>query len=183
MANGRVIPRRVWRNRRNSFWGRRSFVTVRFPLSLIPEPKPDFEEPPGEQSFLGDWHDERDDGTVLITRISRISGSDPRTDMEGGPTPVCVRRHGESDWFEWYEGTRQLLRKTADGYEDISCEDLSVSYVEQYIALRDWIEKYLQEFGLDEDASLMGAATPIFEALAEASFWSKTCEVQVEVRR
>lgn len=67
--NARSIKKRVMKNRRLTFWGRRSLVTVRLPLALFPPPPPDYPTPsslyPGraqtaeeggwKETFRGHW--------------------------------------------------------------------------------------------------------------------------------
>lgn len=67
--NARSIERRLMSRRQHNIHGRRAYLTVRIPLSAIPEPLPPF-DPPGEPiEWAYDWFVEPMGDEFLITRF------------------------------------------------------------------------------------------------------------------
>lgn len=225
MANARTIKKRMMKNRLLSFWGQRSYVTVRLPISLFPPPPPDYPTPLSlypddpvqslkakgwEQGFVGHWHrevpvsqlTEREradwepgdlDNVVLIKErwgISKIScGDDPRKDYPDGGHGIEERhiifnkepytdKNGETyHSCAWWEGvfTCVALESLDEKVkrEDVQRFGIAPEIIDQYIARREWEDKYL--VGMEGETGI-----PVLDAFLDAASYAKTTYPRIE---
>ncbi|WP_217925018.1 hypothetical protein [Miltoncostaea oceani] len=139
--NARAIDRRLRAGTRRTFFGTRSFATIRIPLDAIPEPFPALEAvgTPSDLS-LGRGFIKSVEGGQVLTTIDSVSGQQPTAD----PGIQNVTKRAGSDWSEWHEVRRQFL--PADGGEAVL---LRVDAVEAkatsdaVLALEDWEDRWV----------------------------------------
>jgi hypothetical protein len=133
------------KKRRGSFWGRRSYLTARFPLSVYPEPFPIWEPPGKPGAFEGSWRKLNGD-TVIETTVSRISsGCDPR-ETPDGEDALFVEK---TSWgYEWWEGHRRYLevepgKPIDEASKELGEAECPIGIIEAYRKEDRWISKWI----------------------------------------
>ena len=133
--NGRTIKKRLMKGRLRTFWGKRAFVTVRLPATLVP-PEPPKSGPPGahekgsgwEELAGGTWVREttQPDGSVLheVWDIGHIYG-------------------GGEDWWEGITRTQTVPPGGSLNTEAWVTEDLPDEEIEKHVAYEEWRAKWL----------------------------------------
>lgn len=191
--NARAIKKRLMRGRVRSFWGRRAFITVRLPLSVIPvelPPEPHPRDDPEvadpelwESDMFGGWRRDLDasgrpvdildyDGDVTIESWSFASvscGEDPRERLEIADRHVC-ESHGI---FRWVEGKHVRGHRLAGGpYEITRRRRLSDDLVDAHIAWADAQRRYLE-------GVLGETGSDVLDAFHAAATWARTTYPEV----
>jgi len=187
--NARTIYKQLMKNRRVSFWGPRAFVTVSFPLRVIPEPVPVFDTPEKEgwtpAGFGGQWEsDKKDDKNYHIVNIWKFSGGVPEGEAR---QYVVIEHEEEATWTEkngevstymsgsWWEGTEGDI---VDGKrDDASFVYLPLEVIQAYAAREKWEDHWLHgQRAYDRKTYEYTDApfTGVLAALHDAAGWAKT---------
>lgn len=169
--NGRTLYKVLMKGRRNSFWGRRAFLTVRLPLSILPVPCPskDYAKGWGEEVADGHWRTESEDGGVCIHNISEVSSTSNPKDLFSEEELeqihyITSRNEYGYESFSWWEGEKSIL----DGSGQIvETEPLPIEAIDAHRAWVFWANSYLH----GENDVERG---PALEAFLQASHRAKT---------
>jgi hypothetical protein len=160
--NGKTAKKLLMRSR----VGRRAYLTVRLPASLVPHPEPlEFEGM--RPVYAGGW--EKPDGSEAVD-ISHVYGR-----AESAPQDALFI---EPEWSEefagervetvsWWEG-RRLRRITAeaeDGYDSSPLEPGLIARHRDFALWRESLTKY--------------GTHPVLDWFVAASEWAKDCDAQL----
>lgn len=140
--NARAIRQRLMRNRSSTFFGSRAFLTVRFPLSVLPS-KPDW-TPPGKSTGLaGYWTRTGADGveeTVVISEV-HTGKVNPRESKRITWPIYYPEQSWMGNWVFWEaQVIRQVLPKPEVSHMDPA---LAEPMVTAYRAHQRWHARYL----------------------------------------
>lgn len=165
--NARTIRKVLLRNCAHVIWGRRAFITVRLPLSVIPPiPSLDYAASWGDPSgFEGSWETPGPDETRLITRISSLT-SMRAPEGNNNVHFLETEEHGEHKCYIWWEGARYRMSQNYKLIPD-SEELLPESVVGAHRDYVRWCSKYLH--GTDGPTG-----NPVMDAFLAASNHAKT---------
>lgn len=109
--NARALRKHLMRDRRETLFGDRAFLTVRIPLGVLPEPPPPLPQKPEgegwkENSFGFGWNRTwEEEGRRYWEHhdfLKPFSGRDPREENPHLPDDLVER---DGDTFQWWEGT------------------------------------------------------------------------------
>lgn len=174
----KAVKKILMRHRSRVLWGSRAFITVRFPLSLIPEPLPpraNEEHNLGISMGLeGYWKRQEEENTVLTVIAQISSGRDP-SDRKS-ETPVYHLR--ETDYgYEWWEIEERVFKGGLD-VEPYRVNLIAVrpgpeAVMNAYRARKLWREKYLQ--GHEGETGI-----PVLDGFLGAANWAKTTYQHVD---
>lgn len=179
--NGRTLYKVLMKGRQSVFWGRRAFLTVRLPASVIPVPRPPIDYCKDWGEDLGNiWVKDLGDGVEEVRHLGEISsGGDPRVDRDEDAAEIhflTEEKEGVYTLFSWWEGTLTVVRPAESDTEEPTREtsDLSVEAITAHKALRDWNAMYMDgtvgaERGVVLDAFLAAsnAAKTHYTAMSE----------------
>lgn len=162
--NGKTTRKLFSRKRTRNFWGPRTYMTVRIPLTAIPEALPnEGDEGLGDYVFGGLY--ERFDGErVYLTRFGKVSGGYPQKEQK---RKVFFPSKIEDDWYtwyeaytnvypkkEWYEYKRQIFESSEPGAAKrptpIEVYDLPEPLVRRLVDREYWHERYTHRFDYPE---------------------------------
>lgn len=199
--NGKTAKKLLMRGRDSVFWGRRAFLTVRLPLSLVPEPVPPRVpvDRVGESTGMGGyWKRSDENGHTVLTAISHpSSGGDPQRFIDRGEikVPVYHVNHESYEYDETDDDGKVIGKETSHHYdwweiheyvfdnydtpEQKQIEDRagSADLVDMYRARKQWIEKYTQGRGGE------GTGIPVLDGFLVAAYWAKTTYESVDEAR
>jgi hypothetical protein len=160
--NARAIKKHLMGGRASTFFGRRAYISVRLPVSLLGTQPPQF-TPEGfkEGTFKGEWENEDESVAVIITKVH--SGRDP---AEGKYStherPLFIEDDGYGGWSFW---SGYFARRVDDKmvYEPVPDE-----WVAQHRTYSEWADS-LHCYGNH----------PLLDAFLSAGESAKTTDFQL----
>lgn len=172
--NGKTAKKLLMRGRTKSFWGRRAYLTVRLPLSLVPTPCPEPVTFAG-LSAEGDGTWMNEDTTEIVHAYKASIGTDPRklARMAHEPVYFATKEYDGDDGYEhwtFWTGTHyRTIGTLADGrgiHEKTPIDEATVARHKAYV---EWHDR-LHHTGLN----------PVLDAFVEAGDSAKATYFEVE---
>lgn len=178
--NGKTARKLLMRGRSRNFWGRRAYLTVRVPVSLVPTPMPEpvrfegFREGP----FAGSWKSLDDSEYITISRVA--TGRDPHDTTFGymrpwQPVYFANRDHvgavgADYESWSYWTGTRTKTVGTDVNEEPLQERSaLDERTVGLHKAHQEWLDR-LQLEGLH----------PVLDALVISGYAAKSVHYEVK---
>lgn len=177
--NTRTVYKLLLKCRKSNFWGKRSLIAVRLPISLADETPPESEI---KENFITI---KLPNGNYKTTSIQRVNGSKEKDDTTAPPRyleqpdPYCQDR---SEWWEgWYlVTTKDLSDETYNRDTDLLEKgDLEEKTIIDYAKYNQWENKYVHgtySWGYDQEK----ITNPVLNAFHKAANWAKTTYGGVE---
>lgn len=173
--NARAVKKYLMRGRQNGFWGRRAYLTVRLPHSVLTGVLPSVPTLEGfraDPNWTGSWVSEDGSEAIRISRGSTGVRPDP-SDPEFFAPNETVATIEEDRWGSWqiWSGSRSrrvTLKNGEEDWED-STEKVPVEFILAYRKYAEFIES-LHEYGVN----------PVMDAFNEAGNSAKSTHWEVD---
>lgn len=174
--NARAIKKRLMRGRANVFWGKRAYLSVRMPRSVVDgiiptEPCPEGFTPDPE--WEGTWVTPDGLESIRVCKSGTGVKPDPEDEELFGPheTVASVEETPHGTWDIWSGSrTRKVMLPDGSDYEwEPSDSKVSADFILAYKAYSEWKERL---YG--EDLS------PLVTAFNEAGYSAKSTHWKIE---
>lgn len=154
--NARTVKRLVMRNRRNSFFGRRAYVTLCVDKRAMTTPRPENPFTADGWKELGVSNLYEKDGESYIIHLGSISSLTKPDESEEG---IYFLTEAEYGGYEWWVGEK-VVDRTVVGH-------LPEELVGRYKAWSEWEKEYVHGFGRHD-------LSEANERLINTGLWAKT---------
>ena len=141
--NARAVKKHLMRGRVRNFWGRRTYMRISLPLSIIPTPPPppaDIPEGFKEGGWSGFWQNADESESIHINRSS--CGFDPTELTQRAPyEQILFAEFTDNHWVFWSGHRTRKNGEDENGEPTFEFTPLDEALVAQHKAYSDWHDK------------------------------------------